>query len=201
MDKRDKNVDDIDELIESARKAGVEVDEKNQGDGRLPAVHSRKESTPLDQLVGTKTREDETYLLLMDEGETPADQTLGASPPKTDTAGPTGTKMYSERDEGGPTLQVSSFVKVTAPDQRKIYMDLAMQNNDPNQNTVRQQNAAMAGIQNNEYDKNYAHYRVASEPTSAVTSVHTTNAMRWFSNVNHENKNEQILSDSQKAQP
>ena len=49
MDKRDKN---IDELIESARKAGVEVDEKNQGDGQLPVIHSRKGSTPLNELIG-----------------------------------------------------------------------------------------------------------------------------------------------------
>ena len=54
----------------------------------------------------------------------------------------------------------------------------------------------MAGMQKEEY----AHYRVASEPTSSVPSVHTTNAMKWFSNANNDNKGEQILSDSQKAQ-
>ena len=139
MDKRDKN---IDELIESARKAGVEVDEtKNQGDGQLPGIHTRKESTPLNELVGMKAHVDDTDLLLMEEAETPANQTLAHSPGKTDAGGPTGNKTYvlsSARDEGGPEPQVTNFgAKVTAPDQRKIYMDLAMQNNGPTQNTVR----------------------------------------------------------------
>ena len=58
----------------------------------------------------------------------------------------------------------------------------------------------MAGMAKEDYERTAAaHYRVASEPTSAVTSVHTTNAMRWFSNAHPEKDKEQILSDSQKA--
>ena len=72
-----------------------------------------------------QVQEEDTYMLLMDEA-TPADLTAGS--PQKDTIGPTPgqkTHMFSENE--GPDPQVSNFgQKVTSPDQRKMYMDLAM---------------------------------------------------------------------------
>ena len=82
-----------------------------------------------------KVQEDETYLL--------QDEPTPASPLK-ETIGPTPNQKTRMFSEDGDDPQVSNFAKkITSPDQRKMYMELAMQKNVPE---ARLQNAAMAAL-------------------------------------------------------